>query len=391
MQTIAEIGNNCVGCRSCEQSCPPKCISVKENSEGFLYPSIREASCIKCGLCVKKCPMSAPYENMQAPLDVYAFKEKDKRAVFESASGGASDVLVQAVLRHGGYAYGAAYDDELTVKHIEVSGEEERRKIQSSKYVQSDTSSTYSQARNRLESGKCVLFTGTPCQIAGLYAFLGKEYKNLYTVDLICHGVPSPKFFQKYLAWYGEQMGEKVIYYNFRSKEKRGWGTQYLIKTKTRTKTNSLALDKYGKHFMEGDCYRESCYLCRYANIYHPADLTIGDFWGVERCHPEFSSRLGVSTVLVNSEKGKRMVEWSKENAEMIPITMDEALMKQGNLIHPTVRSEKRSEFYERLNEEMFIQDMKIGFQPKERLKSLLPETLIKTIKRISKINWGGG
>lgn len=386
MTTIAEIGKDCVGCRSCEQSCPKKCITIKENNEGFLYPVVQEESCVQCGLCLKKCPVSKPYENLRETLATYALREKDKTALFDSASGGASDVLTEAVLRRGGYVYGAAYDDTLSVKHIEASDESGRKKIQSSKYVQSDLKDCFTKAKHRLEEGKIVLFTGTPCQIAGLYAFLGKEYENLYTLDLICHGVPSPKFFKKYLAWQGERMGGKVIYFNFRSKEKRGWGTQYLLKTKTKIKikikTKTLSLDKYGKHFMAGDCYRESCYRCRYANIHHSADITVGDFWGVEQCHPEFFSNLGVSTIIVNSQKGKTMMAWVEETVVQIRITIDEALTKQHNLVKATSRPNSRNEFYKNIDKVDFLDELKVGMQAKERIKSVIPKEIVKMLKR---------
>lgn len=280
MGTIAKIGMDCVGCRSCEQSCPKKCITIEENSEGFLYPVIAEDVCVKCGVCLKKCPINRNEKEEHHPLEVYALKAKDKSFLFNSASGGESDVAVKAVLDKGGYAYDAAYDDDFSVCHIEVSEEEGRKRIQSSKYVQSDLKDTFSKAKSRVESGETVLFTGTPCQIAGLYAFLGRNYENLYTIDLVCHGVPSSKFLRKYFEYQERRMKGNIVYFNFRSKDKRGWGTQYLLKTKT------LALDKYGKHFMDGDCYRESCYQCKYTNLNRPADLTIGNFWGISRCHP---------------------------------------------------------------------------------------------------------
>jgi len=382
--TIAIIGNACVGCRSCEQSCPLKCISMKENTEGFLYPNIQYSECVQCGVCLKKCPVSKPYQNERELLKTYAFKEKDSERLFDSASGGASDVAVGAILERGGMAYGAAYDDELTVKHIEVIDENGRRKLQSSKYVQSDLNDCYTRVKKQLEIGGLVLFTGTPCQIAGLYAYLGKEYENLYTIDLVCHGVPSPKFFKKYLEWQDKQVGGRVIYYNFRSKEKRGWGTQYLIKikTKTKAKTKTLSLDKYGKHFMAGDCYRESCYQCRYASIHHPADITIGDFWGVEQCHPEFVSSLGVSIILINSKKGELLLKMMKDYAEIMEISIDDVLIKQSNLRHPTPRVKARDEIYREIDTDPFIDNLKVGFQTKERIKAMLPASVYRIIKQ---------
>lgn len=387
MDTIAKIGMDCVGCRSCEQSCPSKCITIVENSEGFLYPVIAEDVCVKCGVCLKKCPINMTEKEEHHPLEAYALKAKDKSFLFNSASGGASDVAVKAVLDRGGYAYGAAYDENFSVSHIEVSDEEGRKRIQSSKYVQSDLKDTFSKAKERVENGEMVLFTGSPCQIAGLYAFLGRDYDNLYTIDLICHGVPSPKFLQKYFEYQERRMKGRIVYFNFRSKDKRGWGTQYLLKTKTKTKTKTLALDKYGKHFMDGDCYRESCYKCKFANLNRPADLTVGDFWGINRCHPEFSSPLGVSSVLVNSKNGKQLLELMKKNAEILPVSVNDVLIKQGNLVKPTMRTNIRDGFYKKINSDTFIEKLQVGIQVKERVKCILPRTVIEQLKRI---NWRG-
>ena len=289
---IEQIGNSCTGCRACEQVCPQKCIMFLPNIEGFLFPSIDDDKCIHCGLCLKKCTQSEKTNKKVEPTEFYAFISKDKEDLFRSASGGVADVAAKIILRGGGIVFGSAYTEDLDVKHIRISEDSARSRLQSSKYVQSDLGDCYSQSKNCLETGDNILFTGTPCQIDGLYHFLGRDYENLYTIDIICHGVPSPLFFKKYIEYMENKMGGKLIEYNFRSKEKRGWGTQYLAKTKTKNKTKiktkTLSLDKYGKHFMSGDCYRECCYSCQYACIQNrPGNLTVGDFWGVNKSHPE--------------------------------------------------------------------------------------------------------
>ena len=250
-ENISIVKDKCFGCRSCEQVCPKKCIDIKPNEEGFLYPLVEESVCIHCGLCVKSCPAENPDVHRNHPSELYGLKNKDEKAIMRSASGGASDAAAKVILAEGGVIFGAAYDENLRVSHIEVNKIDDLYKIQSSKYVQSNVADCYSKAKKHLQEGRKVLFTGTPCQIAGLYAFLRKDYDNLYTLDLICHGVPSPLFFEKYIDYMGKKMGGKVIEYNFRSKDKRGWGTQYLAKTKTKTKTNILALSKYGILWME--------------------------------------------------------------------------------------------------------------------------------------------
>lgn len=381
MENVARIKEKCVGCKSCAQSCPKHCISMVENNEGFWYPSVDENNCIECGLCLKKCPMENTEFHRSVPQKVWALRNKNDADIMRSASGGAADSAAKTVLQMGGVVYGATYDEHLAVSHIEVTNEAEKEKLQSSKYVQSDPKDTYTKARQRLAGGKTVLFTGTPCQIAGLYAFLGSDHENLYTIDLICHGVPSPKFFKKYLEYQNKKMAGRVIYFNFRSKDKRGWGTQYLLKTKTKTKTKILSLDRYGKHFMDGDCYRESCYQCAYANTSRVGDLTVGDFWGISKSHPNFNSTKGVSSVFVNTEKGQKLFEMMSPLAEVEETTLEEGMVKQHNLVQPSIRPTTRDTFYKGIDEYGFIEHIKVGFQPRARLKSLFPNKLIQKIK----------
>lgn len=383
MENISRIQERCVGCRSCEQSCPKHCISIVENKEGFWYPAVDEQSCIGCKRCLKACPVENPSFHRSTPQYVWAWRNKSEADIMRSASGGAADSAAKAVLQMGGVVYGAAYDEQLVVGHIELTDNAERERIQSSKYVQSNLKDCYSKAKYRLSEGKTVLFTGTPCQIAGLYAFLGGDKPNLYTVDLICHGVPSPKFFRKYLEYQNKQMAGRVIYFNFRSKDKRGWGTQYLLKTKTKTKTKPLSLDCYGKHFMSGDCYRECCYQCAYANINRVGDLTVGDFWGIAKSHPDFYSSKGVSSVFVNTDKGAELFELMKKYAEILSATLEEGIIKQHNLIKPTVRTANRGDFYKDIDEADYIDKMKVGLQMKERIKATLPAETIRFIKTI--------
>lgn len=381
MENISRIKEKCVGCKSCEQSCPKHCISMKENKEGFWYPFVDEKNCVECKLCLKKCPVENVDIHRNTPKKVWAWRNKNDEDIMRSASGGAADSAAKAVLQMGGVVYGAAYNEQLVVNHIEVLNEIDRKKIQSSKYVQSDLKGSYVKTKQRLSEGKKVLFTGTPCQIAGLYAFLGENPQNLYTIDLICHGVPSPKFFKKYLEYQTKQLGEPVTYYNFRSKERRGWGTQYLLKTRTQTKTQPLLLDKYGKHFMDGDCYRESCYQCSYANTNRVGDLTVGDFWGIAKSHPDFNSPKGVSSVFVNTEKGEHLLKKMKPFAETEKATLEEGMMKQGNLIKPCFRLKDRDLFYKDIDQTCFIDQLRVGIQVKEHIKAHVPKEIIRFLK----------
>nr|WP_314461329.1 Coenzyme F420 hydrogenase/dehydrogenase, beta subunit C-terminal domain [uncultured Clostridium sp.] len=385
MDNIMKIGEACVGCRSCEQSCPQACIRLQPDQEGFLYPSADETLCIECGVCLKKCPAFDFKPQGRRPVRVLGLKNKDKRRMSQSASGGASDLFARFVIEAGGSVYGCAYTEHLEVKHIKVDRTEELYRLQSSKYVQSDVNDCYKSVKHELDKGRLVLFTGTPCQAAGLYKYLGvKSYDNLFTLDLICHGVPSPEFLRKYFEYQEKKLGEKLEYFNFRSKEKRGWGTQYLLKTKTKTETNLLSLDKYGKHFINGDCYRECCYECSYANTDRVGDITVGDFWGVEKSNPGFASAAGVSAVLINSLQGNKLFERVKEQASVIETNLETILPKQGNLQHPTGRPAGRDGFYERIQDEKFIENLKVGVCMKERLKAHLPGKLVQILKSVN-------
>lgn len=178
-------------------------------------------------------------------------------------------------------------------------------------------------------------------------------------------------------------MAGRVIYFNFRSKDKRGWGTQYLLKTKTKTKTKVLSLDRYGKHFMDGDCYRESCYQCVYANTNRVGDLSVGDFWGIAKSHPDFNSRRGVSSVFVNTEKGQWLFDQMKGLADIQVATLEDGMVKQGNLVKPSTRPTSRDEFYNNIDEPGFVKRLRVGIQLKERIKCVLPNELIQKIKSL--------
>lgn len=386
VDNISSIQNKCYGCRSCEQICPRNCIEMKPSQEGFLYPKVEEKSCIHCGLCLKACPVTQTNVHRNQPQQIYAFKNKNAEEIRCSASGGAADVAAKVVLKQKGVVYGAAYDADFVVKHIEVTDEQGKRQLQSSKYVQSDINDCYLKAREALKKGKPVLFTGTPCQIAGLYTFLGGDDSNLFTLDLICHGVPSPELFKKYLAYQQRKLKGNIIHYNFRSKDKRGWGTQYMLeaKTESKIKTKAISLDHYGKHFMEGDCYRESCYQCPYANTNRVGDLTVGDFWGILQSRPEFYSEKGVSSVFINTDKGLKLFKSMEAYADVLQITLSEGLAKQGNLVNPTSKPKSRDEFYKNLNQSDFIDELKIGLQLEARIKAILPLGILNFIKR----NW---
>ena len=281
---------NCTGCSACLQKCPKQCISMIANEEGFLYPVIDEKKCINCGLCTKVCPQlkKIKEESTEYPK-AYAMRNKNTEELKQSSSGGIFKVLANYVLENDGVVFGVAYDENLNVNHIKVKDKEKLKLLQGSKYVQSNINNTYKEAEKELKKNKIVLFSGTPCQIAGLNSFLMKYYDNLITCDLVCHGVPSQKLFKKYIEFLSEKFKSKVVKYNFRSKNKKGWGLVSQVETKDgKIRFVEPDFDPYYSNFLSSNTYRESCYKCYYSNCNRVSNITLADYWGINRIHPKF-------------------------------------------------------------------------------------------------------
>jgi len=258
--------------------------------------------------------------------------------------------------------------------------------LQSSKYVQSDVGDTYFQVKTFLDDGKTVFYTGVPCQIAGLYAFLGGDHENLLTADLICHGVPSPLLFKRYLDWLGGKYGGKIEFYDFRSKDVNGWSITTKIKTRTKTGTKTRTInrkaDPYVNAFLNERTFRECCYNCQYANSRRVADMTLGDFWGVEGVHPEFYSSKGVSVVLVNTKKGELFFQAVGDDFETIDTKLENVVGRNRNLRAPSTRPATRSIAYDGVGDE----NTEIFESPvyKINAKTLLTTYIKDGVKRIT-------
>lgn len=312
---------DCTGCGACYNICPKNAITMQVDEEGFKYPVIDREKCINCKLCEKICPiLNKVNTKMENPIGVIAAYTKNTNERIESSSGGIFYELANIVLSKNGAIVGAGYDDKFNVVHKIIYNKEDLKELQGSKYVQSDTKDTYKETKEILEKGIEVLYVGTPCQIAGLKSFLQKDYDNLYTCDLICHGVPSPKVWQKYLAEYNG----KIQNCYFRNKD-NGWNcfSMKIVFENNKFKRFKMTKDDFIRLFLNNYTLRPSCYDCKFSKIPRVADISLGDFWGVEGKYPEFSDDKGTSLILVNSSIGNELIRqimgnlYYKENCDL--------------------------------------------------------------------------
>lgn len=312
--TVLKEMDKCSGCGLCETVCPAQAIKMEYDKSGFIYPVIQKEKCIDCGLCERKCVVKTV--SVEYPRTCYAGVHLDEKIRAKSSSGGMFAALAEYTLEQGGVVFGAAVVPKgkiVTVKHIMIKNKEELKKLQGSKYVQSDIRECYTNVKQQLAEGKKVLFSGTPCQVAAMKNYLGKEYDDLLLVDLICHGTPSTLHWEKSLEE-KIQKDEKVSAVSFRGKEGYMQG-EIEFKTeadRTRKENYSFRNDSYYSMFLNADSYREGCYQCQYARPERDGDITIGDFWGFEKAYDraqiekdaKISLEEGNSLIAVNTEKG---------------------------------------------------------------------------------------
>ena len=250
------------------------------------------------------------------------------------------------MLSENGKVYGCAYDDELKPRHIGIDDNNELFKLQGSKYVESDIGNTYGKIEKQLKKGEKVLFSGTPCQCAGLRRYLGKEYDNLIVVDIICHGVPSRKLFKSYISYLETKKRGRLVSFDFRNKDKHGWSLTYKYKIEKRKRIKEYqgiaSLSSYYYGFLAGFMYRQCCYQCPFANPDRISDITLGDYWGIEKIDPNNNNYQGVSAIIVNTETGKRLLEKVSGEVQLVESTFEKVSIQNSNLLHPTSKSQLR-------------------------------------------------
>ena len=341
--------STCCGCKACLNICPKKCISSSIDEEGFEYPIVDRASCIDCGLCKKVCPTSNSNVGGTDMPQVYAARNCNESQLMNSSSGGVFYEIASFVISSGGYVYGAAFDDSLVLKHIEVDNLEELERLRGSKYIQSDLSDIFITIKKRLTSGALCYFVGTGCQVASLRRFLRKEYSNLITSDLVCHGVPSQRLFDMHKSYLEERHKGHIKNYWFRNNKSWEISESFTIERNgkiDRISNPSYHLSPYLYSFMRGMTYRDSCYSCKFATLPRQGDITLADYWGIEHFFPEFDSSKGVSLVLVNTVVGEKTWEHVKCKFDTLISNVESGAKYNFNLLNHSVKPDIRNHIF---------------------------------------------
>lgn len=328
--------HDCTGCAACYSVCPTGALSMQENERGFLHPTINKETCIQCLACEKTCPLVHPEKlKVNEEPEIYAAWNKDIEERMKSSSGGLFSVIARYVLSEGGYVWGAAYDESLRLTYQYVDNVTNLDRLRRSKYIQSEVGDAFKNIKAQLKNGNMVLFAGTPCHVRGLLAYIPlKMQKNLLTVDFICHGVPSPKVFKKYINWLETKYKDRLTYFNFRDK-RYGWDNGVLTVGNFYHIGEKIFMDNENSFFygMLHDMFiRDCCYDCKSNGVKRCADFTIADFWGIGR-KTHFSHNIernrGISLLALNSEKAKAAFNIFKDEIYSERRTVEEAI--EGN------------------------------------------------------------
>lgn len=342
---LFENTKDCCGCTACYSVCPKNAISMKNDFKGYLYPEIDKKLCINCSLCKKVCPIDKSEYVKQEVKQALGTKNRDDKERKKSSSGSVFIEFAKLILSEGGIVYGVRMLEDKSVEHYRAATLEEARCFQGSKYVQSDKKNTFREVRKDLIDGKKVLYSGTPCEIAGLKLYLKKQYDNLLAIDIICHGVPSQTFFKSFLSKKEEEFGSEINKITFRNKE-YGWRNQELWIQFNNKKVyhNPIWEDCFYRTFTSNYVLRDSCYDCKFSSMNRPGDISIGDYWNIKNVKPKFEDNLGISSLFINSDKGEEY--FNRINKKFISFECSKEDCVQHNLQKPSQKPKDYENFW---------------------------------------------
>ena len=342
----------CTGCSACHATCPHGAITMNQDSEGFYIPAITENLCTQCGLCDKTCPVLEPTKPTAGEDRAFAVINQDETVRLQSSSGGVFTAIARQVLGKGGVVFGARYDEKFEVIHGWTEDEAGLKDFRGSKYTQSNLKDSFRECRDFLRAGRLVLFSGTPCQIAGLQAFLRKSYENLILVDFICHGIPSPALWREYKKFHEKKSASRIVRTASRRKD-CGWKQFSLAFTfdDASEYCQTLKKDYYLQLFLRDMCLMNSCYQCSFktqVGCRRPADITLADFWGVQDEYPELDDDKGTSFVVAHSFKGEELLH-NLENCLVKEIPVESGVRHNPSYRTSCKKPAGRSSFFDSL------------------------------------------
>lgn len=374
--------SKCCGCHACYNICPKNAIIMESDKKGFKYPVVIKEKCINCGLCEKVCPMlkdKVDDRDMDFPI-AYACKNKNEEIRLKSSSGGVFTLIAKSILDMNGVVFGVGFDEKYNVVHSYITNEAEISRFRGSKYVQSTIGYMYKKVKEFLDEGKYVLFTGTPCQIEGLKTYLINEYDKLYTQDIICHGVPSPKVWNKYINEMNQKYDGNIKEINFRKKDNTGWNLYQLsMKYDNNEYLQIHKNDPYMQAFLRDASLRDSCYNCEFKKKNRISDITLADFWGIKNIKPELDDDKGTSLVIVNSEKGKELMNKIKNSVEVGKVNFEEAIKYNPSMLNSVQMPSGREKFFENLDKDICLSELVNKYAP-------LPNIVQRVLRKIQRI-----
>ncbi|MBR2924112.1 MAG: Coenzyme F420 hydrogenase/dehydrogenase, beta subunit C-terminal domain [Clostridia bacterium] len=379
--------SRCCGCRACEQVCPKGALAMKPNDEGFLYPDLDTVKCIHCGLCDKVCPMMNRPEGV-TPKSIYAVQHNRDEVLENSSSGGVFRLLADYVIEQGGCVVGCVWSEGNSPILTIAETHDALKPMQGSKYLSSDTTVVYKKVKGLLENGKLVLFTGAPCQCAGLLTYLRKSYENLYTADFLCHGMPSQQIFDAYLGSIEKRRKGKVSDIKFRDKSRRGWGYCFSYFCNGKKYADVGMTNPYTFGFVSGYLNRYSCYSCLFTGEKRFTDFTFCDYWGYFDYGIGVDGSKGISAVSVNTERAVRLQQTLADQATWIPTKIDHVAAENPSILYEEycVPPEIRRKIYRLVDQEGWEQIEKQYLRMKhyhlKKLWYMLPVDIARALKQ---------